>query len=73
MRHGKYKIVMGIPGRGDWYGPDPSRAWPVNYIMGPDATDYAFVDKVGDGGQRAFRDRHAATGEYDGSLLKTLW
>ena len=25
------------------YGADPSEAWPVDYILGPDATDYAVL------------------------------
>ena len=27
IRVGRYKLIEGIPGRGDWYGEDPSAAW----------------------------------------------
>ena len=40
LRVGDWKLVEGLAGRDDWYGEDPSLAWPVDYIMGPDATDY---------------------------------
>jgi hypothetical protein len=59
LRIGDWKLIEGYPGRGDWYGEDPSLAWPVDYIMGPDVTDYSSIPrslggKVGDGGQREF-------------------
>jgi hypothetical protein len=28
------KLIEGWPGRGDWYGEDPSLFWPVDYIQG---------------------------------------
>ena len=56
LRIGDWKLIEGYPGRGDWYGEDPSLAWPVDYIMGKDVTDYNAISrskggKVGDGGQ----------------------
>ena len=55
LRVGDWKLVEGMAGRDDWYGEDPSLAWPVDYIMGPDATDYDAIPlspcgsgKVGD-------------------------
>ena len=44
-------------------------AWPVDYIMGPDATDYTHVERVGDGGQQAYK----LGGCVDSGLLKRLW
>ena len=32
IRIGDWKLIDGYPGRGDWYGEDPSLAWPVDYI-----------------------------------------
>ena len=32
LRIGDWKLVEGYPGRGDWYGEDPSLAWPVDYV-----------------------------------------
>lgn len=73
IRVGHWKLIEGLPGRGDWYGEDPSLAWPVDYIMGPDATDYAAIlhsrgGKVGDGGQLQLQ-----RGEIDSSGLKRRW
>ena len=72
LRIGNWKLIDGLPGRGDWYGPDPSLAWPVDYIMGPDATDYDHIVaspdmRLGDGGQRAFAEHGP------GTPLKRLW
>ena len=61
IRIGRWKLIRGFPGRGDWYGTDPSAAWGAPYIMGPDATNYELLRsggpfgdmKLGDGGQAA--------------------
>jgi len=60
LRVGDWKLIEGYPGRGDWYGEDPSLAWPADYIMGPDVTDFEAIPKskggkVGDGGQRELK------------------
>ena len=72
LRIGDWKLIDGYPGRGDWYGEDPSKAWPVDYIMGPDVTDYNAIPlslggKVGDGGQRDFLENG------DTSKFKRRW
>ena len=58
----------------DWYGEDPSNAWPLDYIVGPDFTDYNAIPKsiggkVGDGGMRIWLE----SGKTDISQLKNRW
>eukprot|EP00463_Aulacantha_scolymantha_P001714 TRINITY_DN2340_c0_g1_i1.p1 TRINITY_DN2340_c0_g1~~TRINITY_DN2340_c0_g1_i1.p1 ORF type:complete len:175 (-),score=15.98 TRINITY_DN2340_c0_g1_i1:89-613(-) len=77
IRVGKWKLIQGQPGRGDWYGTDPSHCWQANWIFGPDATNYDLVEsggpnadmKLGDGGQVVIARKQ---GEF-GSTLKSLW
>ena len=86
IRVGRWKLIDGYPGRGDWFGTDPGLFWkasadyPANehYIMGLDAADYDLIERggphgdmqLGDGGQAAF----ARSGQQDyDKLIKTLW
>ena len=46
IRVGKYKLVEGQAGRGDWHGTDPSATWTAKYIMGPDATNMNYLNRV---------------------------
>ena len=76
LRIGDWKLIDGYPGRGDWYGEDPSKAWPVDYIMGPDVTDYNAIPlslggKVGDGGQRDFLENGDTSNLNEGGYL--IW
>ena len=73
LRIGDWKLVEGLPGRGDWYGEDPSLAWPVDYIMGPDVTDFDAIllspgGKVGDTGAMEVQRK-----ELDSSQMKRRW
>jgi len=78
IRVGKWKLVVGHPGRGDWYGTDPSPAWGGAHIMGPDVTDYAVLQsggpagdmRLGDGGQSRVKQEGA---ERFDDLVKKLW
>ena len=74
LRIGDWKLIEGYPGRDDWYGEDPSNAWPLDYIVGPDFTDYNAIPKsiggkVGDGGMRIWLE----SGKTDISQLKNRW
>ena len=86
IRVGKYKLIEGVAGRGDWMGADPAAAWGQGandmYIMGPDVTDYDMIDaggrlgdmKMGDGGQAAVkRGGFAADAEKFASVVKSTW
>ena len=75
IRIGDWKLIDGYPGRGDWYGEDPSLAWPVDYILGKDVTAYKEIPKskggkVGDGGQYEY-----LTGQSRGDIsdFKNRW
>lgn len=76
IRVGRFKLVEGIAGRGDWMGSDPASAWGAPYIMGMDAMDYEKVSsggrtgdmRLGDGGQAA-----VANGGDFNEMIKKLW
>ena len=82
IRVGDWKLIEGYPGRGDWYGEDPSLAWPVDFIYGYDATDYTAIPwskggRIGDGGQHEMLGNNAHTRtpkqQRDTSRLKKRW
>ena len=82
LRIGDFKLIEGYPGRSDWYGEDPSLAWPVDFVYGYDATDYEAIQlskggKIGDGGQYEMMGSNAQTRtKYklrDVSKLKKRW
>jgi len=78
IRVGKWKLIVGHPGRGDWYGTDPSPAWAGPHVMGPDVTDYAVIRsggpssdmQLGDGGQARVQEEGAD--DFD-NVVKNLW
>ena len=81
IRVGKYKLITGQPGRGDWHGTDPSLVWKAKYIMGPDVTDYDLLEtggpfgdmKLGDGGQAKIkREKLFRRSDFE-KTIKTLW
>ena len=81
IRVGKYKLITGQPGRGDWYGTDPSLVWKAKYIMGPDVTDYDLLEtggpfgdmRLGDGGQAKIkREKLFRRSDFE-KTIKTLW
>ena len=77
LRVGDWKMIEGWPGKSDWYGEDPSLAWPVDFIYGKEVTDYNAIalskdGKIGDGGQYEFYQAQTPK-ERDVSLLKKRW
>jgi arylsulfatase A-like enzyme len=80
LRVGKYKLIVGYPGRSDWYGTDPTQAFTADYIMGPDATDYDYLQsggpfkdaKVGDGGGSLINDNIDNLTDAS-QYMKKLW
>jgi arylsulfatase A-like enzyme len=65
-----YKLIEGLPGRGDWYPTDPTLCWTEDYVYGPDATDYTQFE-AGDGGQKELFGM--TKDKREPSLLKQLW
>jgi hypothetical protein len=77
LRVGDWKMIEGWPGKSDWYGEDPSLAWPVDFIYGRESTDYQAISlskggKIGDGGQYEFY-QETTLKNRDVSLLKKRW
>eukprot|EP00930_Biecheleria_cincta_P073767 TRINITY_DN61057_c0_g1_i1.p1 TRINITY_DN61057_c0_g1~~TRINITY_DN61057_c0_g1_i1.p1 ORF type:complete len:688 (+),score=70.67 TRINITY_DN61057_c0_g1_i1:25-2064(+) len=79
IRVGRWKLIKGLPGRGDWYGTNPLAS-----ELGKEPLDAALYDllesggpfrdmSIGDGGQARVARERLASSEAVHSTLKKLW